>query len=84
MEVTVIFQERNSISSVKGWSLIHSSLTVKNISPKDIMGYGASTKGNIVLNHLGITNKDVPDNYYTYIIVGGFIIYIVLKNLANQ
>ncbi len=31
-----------------------------------------------------ITNKDVPDNYYTYIIVGGFIIYIVLKNLANQ
>ena len=24
------------------------------------MGYGASTKGNIVLNHLGITNKDIP------------------------
>jgi NDP-4-keto-2,6-dideoxyhexose 3-C-methyltransferase len=33
---------------------------LKNIPPKDIMGYGASTKGNIVLNHLGITNKNLP------------------------
>jgi len=32
---------------------------LKNISPKDIMGYGASTKGNIVLNHLGLTEKNL-------------------------
>ncbi len=32
---------------------------LKNISPKDIMGYGASTKGNIVLNHLNLTKKNL-------------------------
>ena len=32
---------------------------LKNISPKDIMGYGASTKGNIVLNHLKLTEKNL-------------------------
>ena len=32
---------------------------LKNIPPKDIMGYGASTKGNIVLNHLKLTNKNL-------------------------
>ena len=31
-----------------------------------------------------ITNKDVPDNYYTYVVGGGFVIYIVLKNLLKQ
>ena len=33
---------------------------LKNIPSKDIMGYGASTKGNIVLNHLNLTKKDLP------------------------
>ena len=33
---------------------------LKNIPSKDIMGYGASTKGNIVLNHLKLTKKDLP------------------------
>ena len=33
---------------------------LKNISAQDIIGYGASTKGNIVLNHLGVTNRDIP------------------------
>ena len=33
---------------------------LKNIPSKDIMGYGASTKGNIVLNHLKLSNKDIP------------------------
>ena len=32
---------------------------LKNISPKHIMGYGASTKGNIVLNHLNLTKKNL-------------------------
>ena len=32
---------------------------LKNISPKDIMGYGASTKGNIVLNHLKLNSKNL-------------------------
>lgn len=32
---------------------------LKNIPSKDIMGYGASTKGNIVLNHLNLSNKNL-------------------------
>ena len=32
---------------------------LKNIPAKDIMGYGASTKGNIVLNHLKLTTKNL-------------------------
>jgi len=32
---------------------------LKNISTKDIIGYGASTKGNIVLNHLKLTRSDL-------------------------
>ncbi len=32
---------------------------LKNIPSKDIIGYGASTKGNIVLNHLKLTSKDL-------------------------
>ena len=32
---------------------------LKNIPSKDIMGYGASTKGNIVLNHLNLTSKNL-------------------------
>jgi len=31
-----------------------------------------------------ITNKDVPDNYYTYVIGSGFVIYILLINLLKQ
>ena len=31
-----------------------------------------------------ITNKDVPDNYYTYVIGSGFVIYIFLINLLKQ
>lgn len=33
---------------------------LSNISNRDIIGYGASTKGNIVLNHLGLTKKNLP------------------------
>lgn len=32
---------------------------LKNIPGKDIIGYGASTKGNIVLNHLKFSNKNL-------------------------
>ena len=32
---------------------------LKNIPSKDIIGYGASTKGNIVLNHLKFTSKNL-------------------------
>ena len=32
-------------------------LLLSNISKNEIIGYGASTKGNIVLNHCGITNN---------------------------
>jgi len=32
---------------------------LKNIPSKDIMGYGASTKGNIVLNHLNLSSKNL-------------------------
>jgi NDP-4-keto-2,6-dideoxyhexose 3-C-methyltransferase len=32
---------------------------LKNITAKNIIGYGASTKGNIVLNHLGLTEKNL-------------------------
>ena len=32
---------------------------LKNIDKKDIIGYGAATKGNIVLNHLGLTGKNI-------------------------
>lgn len=35
------------------------NLFLKNINSKDIIGYGASTKGNIVLNHCGIDNKKI-------------------------
>ena len=31
-----------------------------------------------------ITNKDVPNNYYTYVIGSGFVIYILLINLLKQ
>ena len=33
------------------------NLFLENIKANDIIGYGASTKGNIVLNHCGLTNK---------------------------
>ena len=36
------------------------NLFLKSINRKDIIGYGASTKGNIVLNHCGISKKDLP------------------------
>ena len=28
-----------------------------------------------------VTNKDVPENYYTYVIGAAFFIYIVLRNV---
>ena len=28
-----------------------------------------------------VTNKDVPENYYTYVIGAAFVIYIVLRNV---
>ena len=34
-------------------------LLLKEIDKKEIIGYGASTKGNIVLNHCGINEKDL-------------------------
>jgi NDP-4-keto-2,6-dideoxyhexose 3-C-methyltransferase len=34
-------------------------ILLKEISKKDIIGYGASTKGNIVLNHCGLNEKDL-------------------------
>ena len=34
-------------------------LLLENISNKDIIGYGASTKGNIVLNQCGINSKQI-------------------------
>jgi NDP-4-keto-2,6-dideoxyhexose 3-C-methyltransferase len=48
-----MFQQR--VDNVK------KSLTefLKNISPDDIIAYGASTKGNIVLNHLNLSNKNI-------------------------
>ena len=35
------------------------NLFLSKIKPKDVIGYGASTKGNIVLNHCKITNKNL-------------------------
>ena len=35
------------------------NLFLENISSNDIIGYGASTKGNIVLNHCKLTNKNL-------------------------
>ncbi len=35
------------------------NLLLKNINRNDIIGYGASTKGNIVLNHCEISNKQI-------------------------
>ena len=31
-----------------------------------------------------ITNKDVPNNYYTFVAGSGFFIYIVIKAILNQ
>jgi len=28
-----------------------------------------------------VTNKDVPENYYTYVIGAAFVTYIVLRNV---
>jgi NDP-4-keto-2,6-dideoxyhexose 3-C-methyltransferase len=35
------------------------NLFLSNISSKKIIGYGASTKGNIILNHCNITSKNI-------------------------
>tara|TARA_Y100001970_G_C14201157_1_gene841158 strand:+ start:909 stop:2186 length:1278 start_codon:yes stop_codon:yes gene_type:complete len=48
-----LFQER--VDNVKK-TLIE---FLRNIPSKDIIGYGASTKGNIVLNHLKLTKKNL-------------------------
>ncbi len=29
-----------------------------------------------------VTNKEVPDNYYTYVIGSAFVIYIILRNVV--
>ena len=34
-------------------------ILLKEINKKDIIGYGASTKGNIVLNHCGLDEKNL-------------------------
>ena len=34
-------------------------LFLKNQKKKDVIGYGASTKGNVILNYCGITNKSI-------------------------
>ena len=35
-------------------------LFLESINSEDIIGYGAATKGNIVLNQCGITSKELP------------------------
>jgi NDP-4-keto-2,6-dideoxyhexose 3-C-methyltransferase len=35
-------------------------LFLSNIKKTEIIGYGASTKGNVILNYCGITNKNIP------------------------
>ena len=35
------------------------SLFLNNISKSEVIGYGASTKGNVILNYCGVTNKDI-------------------------
>lgn len=66
---------------------VKKSLTefLKNIRASDIMGYGASTKGNIVLNHLNFTNKNIsyicdanPNKFNKY--TPGTNIKIISKN----
>ncbi len=46
------------------------NLLLSNINKKDIIGYGASTKGNIVLNQCSIKSKDISficdENPYKY------------------
>jgi hypothetical protein len=29
-----------------------------------------------------VTNKEVPDNYHTYVIGSAFVIYIILRNVV--
>ena len=48
-----LFQER--VENIK----ISLKEIIKNINKKDLIAYGASTKGNIVLNHLKLTKKDI-------------------------
>tara|TARA_B110000003_G_scaffold276180_1_gene321338 strand:- start:4225 stop:4425 length:201 start_codon:yes stop_codon:yes gene_type:complete len=31
-----------------------------------------------------VTNKDVPDNYYTYVVGAAFVIYILLRNILRN
>ena len=35
------------------------NLFLQNINKSDIVGYGASTKGNVILNYCGLTNKNI-------------------------
>ena len=35
------------------------SLFLNNISKSEVIGYGASTKGNVILNYCGVTNKNI-------------------------
>lgn len=35
-------------------------LFLSNIKKTEIIGYGASTKGNVILNYCGISNKNIP------------------------
>ncbi len=35
-------------------------ITFLNMNPNQVVGYGASTKGNVILNHCKITNKNLP------------------------
>ena len=35
-------------------------LFLSNIKKSEIIGYGASTKGNVILNYCGVSNKNIP------------------------
>ena len=64
-------------------------LFLNSINSKDIIGYGAATKGNIVLNQCNITSKELPficdENPYKFNkYTPGSNIKIISKKLMRQ
>ena len=65
------------------------NLFLSNINPKKIIGYGASTKGNIVLNHCNISSKNLSyicdaNSYKFDKFTPGSNIRIISKNQARK
>ena len=65
------------------------NLFLSNINPKKIIGYGASTKGNIVLNHCNISSKNLSyicdaNSYKFDKFTPGSNIKIISKNQARK